>query len=191
MHAYRNTRRGLTLAATAALLAATAYAAAAMAAPDGTHHAARGVVHRAAAGAARGARGAGDAATTGGTATAATPGWRVVKKFGPDPSVSGLLTAVSATDAWSVWSGTKFALVEHFARGAWHQVPLPASLDAYLRSAVSIGANSASDVWIFATHPATKALRWTGAKWRLQPIPPAPRAGGSLTSSARPQATGR
>lgn len=165
MRAYRNTRRGLTLAATAALLTATACAAAAMAAPAGTHHPAPGVVHHPAAGAAR------DAVTTGNTAAAATPGWRVVKKFGPDPSVSGLLTAVSASDAWSVWSGTKITLVEHFTRGTWHRVPLPASLDAYLRSAVSIGASPAGDVWIFGAHPATKALRWTGAKWRLRPIP--------------------
>jgi hypothetical protein len=144
MRAYRYTRRGLTLAATAALLTATACAATATAAPDGTHHPAR----------------------------AATPGWRVVKKFGPYPSgVSGVLTAASAGDAWSVWSGSKFTLVEHFTRGAWRRVPLPSGLDGYVRSAVSIGASSASDVWIFGTHPATKALRWTGAKWRLQTIP--------------------
>jgi hypothetical protein len=153
MRAYRYTRRGFTLTATAALLAITAYAATAAAAPDGTHSASGGT-HRLA------------------TGTAATPGWRVVKMFGPDPlGVSGLLTAESARDAWSIWSGSKFIAVEHFTRGAWRQVPLPARLDKYVRSVVSIGASSASDVWLFGTHPATKALRWNGAKWLLQPIP--------------------
>jgi hypothetical protein len=44
-------------------------------------------------------------------------------------------------------------------------------MDAYVRSAVAIGASSASDVWVFGTHPATRALHWNGAKWRLKPIP--------------------
>ncbi len=146
MRAFQYTRRGLALAVTATLLAATAWAAAAAA---GT-----------------------GAAGTGAASTRVTPGWRVVKRFGPDPSgVSGLLTAVSANDAWSVWSGSKFTVAEHFAGGSWHRVPLPASLDGSVRSAISIGASSAGDFWLFGTHPATEALRWTGTRWVIARIP--------------------
>jgi hypothetical protein len=118
---------------------------------------------------------------------APAPGWRVIKRFAPDPDgVSGLLTAATAGDAWSAWSGSKFAVVEHWADGAWHQVPLPARLDGYVRSAVSIGASSPGDVWLFGTDPSTKALRWTGSTWVLQPIPSwvLRRASGTVTATS-------
>jgi hypothetical protein len=157
MRATRNNRRGLTLAVIVALLTTAACGATAATAGKINHAASRP---------------AGGANLTG-DVTAATPGWRVVKTFGPDPvsGISGLLTAVSATDAWSVWSGSRLSVVEHWTGGAWHSVPLPARLDAYVKSAVSIGASSASDVWLFGTYRTTEALRWTGGEWLLQPIP--------------------
>jgi hypothetical protein len=137
--------RGLTLAATAVLLT-TAACATAAAAPSEAHHAGR---------------------------AAATPGWRVIKTFGPDPvsAPSGVLTAVSATDAWSAWSGSRFSVVEHWTGSAWRSVPLPASLDGYVKTAVSISASSSRDLWLFAGYRTAEALRWTGSRWLLQPIP--------------------
>jgi hypothetical protein len=146
MRATRNNGRGLTLAVIVALLT-TACAATAATTP--------GKVNLT------------------GNAAVATPGWRVIKTFGPDPAngVSGVLTAVSATDAWSAWSGSRLSVVEHWTDGAWHSVPLPARLDRYVKTAVSIGASSASDVWLFGSYRTTEALRWTGGGWLLQPIP--------------------
>jgi hypothetical protein len=144
MSAARHTRRGLTLAALAALLTGTACATVAAAA---TH--------------------------AGPASNAAAPRWRVIKTFGPDPAddISGLLTAVSATDAWSAWSGSSFTTVQHWTGGAWNTVKLPARLDGYVQTAVSIGASSASDVWLFDSDRTTEALRWTGSRWLLQPLP--------------------
>jgi hypothetical protein len=145
MRVARHTGRGLTLATAAALLTTTACATA-TAAPA---HA--GLAGRA----------------------APTPGWRVIKTFGPGPdnNLTGLLTAESATGAWLAWSGSSFTAVDHWTRGAWRAVPLPARLDGYVATAVSIGASSASNVWLFGTYRTTEALRWTGSKWVLQPIP--------------------
>ena len=149
MRANRYARLGLTLAAAAAILATAALGIAAS-----------GPI----AAAATGAR-----LTRSGTTT---PGWRVVKTIGPpDAGVSGLLTAVSAKDAWSVWSGAGFTAVEHWTGSGWARVPLPARLDAYAQSTVSVGASSASDVWLFGTHRTTGVLRWTGGRWELQAIP--------------------
>jgi hypothetical protein len=104
--------------------------------------------------------------------TVKTPGWRVVKMIGPAKSnVSSFLTADSANDAWSVWTGSGTALVEHWTGSAWKAVPLPAKFDAYVQTAVSIGASSPANAWLFGTHRTTEALRWTGATWVLQPIP--------------------
>lgn len=92
---------------------------------------------------------------------------------GPDRNgVSGLLTAVSAREAWSTWAGTRFAVVERWTGGAWQRVSLPARFDPYVRSAVAVGASSASDLWVFGTRSTTRALRWTGHEWLLQPAPP-------------------
>ncbi len=103
---------------------------------------------------------------------AAAPGWRAVQTIGPATgNVSGLLTADSAKDAWSVWSGPGVTLVERSAGGAWSRIKVPGKLGADVASAVAIGASSASDFWLFDTHDATAALRWTGARWTLQPVP--------------------
>lgn len=172
MRANWYTRRGFTLAVTAALLALTACAFTVAAAPG----AARGTAARGTAARGTVARGTADTARVVATGqaggAAATPGWRVVRRFGPEPGgVSGLITAVSAGDAWSVWSGSKFAAIEHWTNGAWRRVALPPGLDGFLRSAVAIGASPAGGAWLFGTDPATVALRLTGGSWILQPIP--------------------
>ncbi len=148
MRAGRYTRHGFTLAATAALLTMTAYASAS---------AAPASLGRPAAAA----------------ASAATPGWRVVKTIGPAKStVYGLLTASSATDAWSIWTAQGLTAVEHWTGKAWQPVPLPAKLDGYVNSAVDrgfISASSAGNAWLF--DGSGRALRWTGAKWLVQALP--------------------
>jgi hypothetical protein len=147
-------RGGLTVAATAVLLTTAACATTATTATTARLTAAPGGVQHA-------------------QSTAATPGWRVVKTFGPDPAnaPSGVLTAVSATDAWSAWSGSGFSAIEHWTGSTWRSVPLPARLDGYVKTAVSISASSPRDVWLFASYQTTEALRWTGSNWLLQPIP--------------------
>lgn len=154
-------RRGLAVAAATALLATAACtaAAAAPAAPAGSAH----------------------------LLATPVPGWRVVKTIGPDSaSPSGLLTADSAGDAWSVWTGSGPAVVLHWTGRAWTRVTVPADLNAYADSAVAIGASSASDFWVFGTYRTTEALRWTGGKWVLQAIPSwvLRRAAGTVTATA-------
>jgi hypothetical protein len=103
---------------------------------------------------------------------AKTSGWRVVTTVGPgNQDVSGTLTAHSSSDAWSVWTGTHYTAVERLAGSKWTQVPLPAKFTAYARSAVAFDGASASDFWLFDSYRAGDALRFTGGKWTLQPIP--------------------
>ncbi len=103
---------------------------------------------------------------------AKTPGWRVVQTIGPAKgTVSGLLTADSAKDGWSVWTGPGVTMVERWTGSRWVRVPVPSKLAAGVASTVAIGASSASDFWLFNTHRATAALRWTGAQWRVQAMP--------------------
>src|SRR6201986_5150984 len=66
---------------------------------------------------------------------AKTPGWRVVGTIGPDnQAVTGTVSAGSAKDAWSVWTGTHFTAVERLVGTHWSRVPLPAALTAYART---------------------------------------------------------
>jgi hypothetical protein len=103
---------------------------------------------------------------------AKTPGWRVVAAVGPDnEAVTGTVSAVSATGAWSVWTGKAFTAVERLEGTRWSRVPLPATLTAYARSAVAFGGDSATDFWLFNSRSPTHALRFAGARWTLQPIP--------------------
>ena len=107
-----------------------------------------------------------------GATTARTPGWRVVAAIGPyNEAVTGSVSADSATDAWSVWTGTDFTAVEHLTGTRWSRVPLPAALTGYARSAVAFGGDSATDFWLFNSRSPTRVLRFDGAKWTLQPIP--------------------
>jgi hypothetical protein len=146
--AHRHLRRGHTLTA-AAVLTTTALGAVAC-----------GVPAAASAGASRAVAGP-------------APGWRVVQTIGPEKgNVSGLLSADSARDAWTVWSGPGLTLVERWTGRAWIRIRVPGSLAADADTAVAIGASSASDVWLFGAFQTTKALRWTGAKWVTQAVPP-------------------
>ena len=141
-------RRRLTLAA-AAVLTATALGAAACGVP------------------------AVASAGVGRTTAGPMPGWRVVQTIGPEKgNVSGILSADSAKDAWTVWSGPRLTLVERWTGRAWIRIRVPAALAGDVASAVAIGASSASDFWLFDTNQTTKVVRWTGARWVTQAIPP-------------------
>lgn len=157
MHVFSHTRRGVTLAAAAALIAMTGCGSAATA-PHGPAHSTTKKVSHAKGGAAV-------------VTPPAAPGWRVVKTYGPDRRpVSGLLTAVSAGNAWATFTGS-ISVVEQWTGRAWHQVALPAKVASYVFWPAAIGAGPAGEVWIFsATHP-TEAIRLTGGKWVLQRIP--------------------
>jgi hypothetical protein len=103
---------------------------------------------------------------------AKTPGWRVVATIGPDnQGVTGTVSAGSAKDAWSVWTGTAFTAVERLVGTHWSRVPLPAALTGYARTAVAFGGDSATDFWLFDSHSPDRALRFSGARWTLQAIP--------------------
>jgi len=145
MRADRYTRHALVLAATAGLLTITAYASAAVAGPVSV-------------------------SSRGGGTPAAAPGWRTIKTIGPATgNVAGLLTADSATDAWSVWAGPGIALVERWNGSAWQRVALPAKFNSYVHDAVAISASSAASAWLF--NGSHTALRWTAAGWHYQALP--------------------
>lgn len=145
MSASRPIRRALTLAATAALITTTACATVVTASPQ------RG--------------------QTAVNTAAKTPGWRVVTTVGPDiRPISGQLTAVSAKAAWSVWSGS-ICTVEHWTRGAWHTVTMPPKVAGHLFAPAAIGAGADGEVWLINGFNPPEAVRHTGGKWVLQPIP--------------------
>jgi hypothetical protein len=116
---------------------------------------------------------------------AKTEGWRVITTVGPyNQGVSGTLAAHSAADAWSIWTGSQYTAVERLVGSHWAQVPLPAKLAGYVRSAVAFGGASAGDFWLFGSYRANRALHFTGGKWTLQQIPSwvLPRSGGELSA---------
>jgi hypothetical protein len=106
-------------------------------------------------------------------AKAAGPaGWRVVATIGPSSqAVTGTVSAGSGANAWSVWTGTAFTAVERLQGARWSRVPLPETLTGYARSAVAFGGDSATDFWLFSSRSDTSALRFSGGRWRLEPIP--------------------
>ena len=118
---------------------------------------------------------------------AKSAGWRVITAVGPyNEGVSGTLTADSAADAWSLWTGTQYTNVERLVAGKWTRVPVPAKLTGYVRSAVAFGGDSASDFWLFDSYRANHALRFAGGQWTLQQIPawvlPQRSGGGGLSA---------
>ena len=118
---------------------------------------------------------------------AKSAGWRVITTVGPyNEGVSGTLTANSAADAWSVWTGTQYTAVDRLVGGHWTRVPVPVKLTGYVRSAVAFGGASASDFWLFDSYRANHALRFTGGRWTLQQIPawvlPQRSGGGGLSA---------
>ena len=107
--------------------------------------------------------------------------------------MSGTLTADSAADAWSVWTGTQYTNVERLVAGKWTRVPVPAKLTGYVRSAVAFGGDSASDFWLFDSYRANHALRFAGGKWTLQQIPAwvlPQRSGGAARAPSPPSVFG-
>jgi hypothetical protein len=101
-----------------------------------------------------------------------TPGWRVVAAVGPsNDGVTGRVSASSATEAWSVWTGTAFTAVERLDGARWSRVPLPAALTGYARSAVAFGGDSATDFWLFSSLSPTRVVRFADGKWTVAPIP--------------------
>jgi hypothetical protein len=116
-------------------------------------------------------------ATAGGKAVIArtvakSSGWRVITTVGPDnEDVSGTLAANSAAGAWSVWTGTHYTAVQRLVGAEWTPVPIPPNLTGYVRTAVAFDGDSASDFWLFNSYRGNHALRFTGSKWTLQPIP--------------------
>ncbi len=98
--------------------------------------------------------------------TTGPAGWRVVATIGPsDQAVTGRVSAGSAEDAWSVWTGTAFTAVERLEGARWSQVPLPKTLTSYARSAVAFGGDSATDFWLFSSRSDTTALRFSDGRW--------------------------
>jgi hypothetical protein len=118
---------------------------------------------------------------------AKTSGWRVVATVGPvNGGVSGTLTADSVADAWSIWTGTHYTSVERLVGTEWTQVPLPAKLTSYVRSAVAFDGGSDSDFWLFNSYRANRALHYADGQWKLQQIPawvlPQRSGGGGLSA---------
>jgi hypothetical protein len=123
-------------------------------------------------------------------ATARAAGWRMVAAVGPsDEDVTGRVSANSATDAWSIWTGTAFTAVERLNGARWSRVPLPAALAGYARSAVAFGGDSATDFWLFSSLSPTHVVRFADGKWSVAPIPswvlqrPSGGAGRSVTAA--------
>jgi hypothetical protein len=119
-------------------------------------------------------------------AQTASPGWRIAHLFGASAGVQQLdgVDAVSPTDAWLTGevfpaaSGQAPILVERWAAGTWHQVPVPASLDAGGLSIAGdlVGASSESNAWVFGGYqgsagPFEVALGWNGTKWSRHTFP--------------------
>jgi hypothetical protein len=157
MSANRHVRRALTFAATAS--------------SGGAHFAPRPGCRASGAPDTQRGPGAPDGAPAAVTA-AKTSGWRVAETVGPDRRpVYGLLTAVSANDAWSAWSGSVFYFVQHWTGRAWHSVTIPSQVAGALLSPISIGAGPGGEVWLFSTLDPAEAIRHTSGKWVLQPVP--------------------
>src|SRR3984957_5180263 len=118
---------------------------------------------------------------------AKSSGWGVVPTVGPDnQDVSGSVAASSASDAWSVWTGSHYTAVERLVGGAWTRVAVPAKLTGYVRSAVAFDGASPGDFWLFDSYRANYALRFTGSAWTLQQIPSwvlQQRSGGGLSAA--------
>lgn len=155
--ANRHIRRPATFAATAALLTMTAWVSATTVPSGGTHSAPR-IRHIS----------GGPVVNT----VASTLGWRVVATVGPDlRPLGGLLAAASAGDAWSAWSGSIFT-VEHSTGGAWQPVTMPPQVGVDPDwSPMSVGAGPGGEVWMFSQLNPGEAIRHTGGRWVLQPVP--------------------
>lgn len=112
--------------------------------------------------------------------TAGTPGWRIVRQFGPATSTTGLsaMTATGPADAWAVGGScggcqVSKLLVERWNGRSWRKVSLPAAItDNFSSDAIS--ASSASNAWMFGSSLGTNGpvtLRWNGKVWTTSKLP--------------------
>jgi hypothetical protein len=109
------------------------------------------------------------AATAVSARAATTPSWSVSQALGPDKGVwVSALVPDSANDAWATWKALGKFSVEHWTGSSWSQVPVPANYLTAAKSAVALGASSASNAWLF-DHG--QVLRWDGSQWSIQKIP--------------------
>ena len=119
-------------------------------------------------------------------ARAASPAWRIAHVFGAATGVYQLdsVDAVSGTDAWLTGEvfpaapGQAPILVERWAGGTWHRVPVPASLDPKGLSIAGnlVGASSGTNAWVFGGYqgvagPFEVALGWNGTTWSRYSFP--------------------
>ena len=94
----------------------------------------------------------------------------------PFPTISGILTGVTATSADSAWavgcSGTKCtkALTLRWNGTTWTQVPNPSPAGSRLESVTAMSDGSAWAIGDTGTNR-TLILRWNGAAWRRVPSP--------------------
>ena len=119
-------------------------------------------------------------AQTGGNlaATAGSPGWRIVRQFGPanQTTTLGAVTATGPADAWAVGCSdckTGKLLVERWNGKSWRPASLPAAITDNV-SSDAISASSASNVWMFGGSLATNgpvAVRWNGKAWTTSTLP--------------------
>jgi hypothetical protein len=108
----------------------------------------------------------------------AGPGWRIVATIGgpAKPESAGLLTAVSARDAFLSWrcaacarSTRDLNFISHWNGASWRQsIAQPARLN-YPSFLIAIGASSASNLWAFTT--TARASQWNGRRWATKRLP--------------------
>jgi hypothetical protein len=114
--------------------------------------------------------------------------WKTVKSPTPsgatDITPSGV-SAVSATDAWTVGSyqngsGTEVPLILHWNGTAWSQVASPAPSGATNTSLTGVSTVSATDAWAAGSYDIASGvsesliLRWNGTAWKKVTSPNGP-----------------
>jgi hypothetical protein len=116
--------------------------------------------------------GAGAASAAAGAHPVAAPHWNLVKSVKVKTNQNGGFTAVVATGKTSGWAFDGLATpggetAWERAGSAWKQVAFPGKGTEYVALA---GATSPSNVWAFANDVSflsSRALRWTGSKWKV------------------------
>ena len=102
---------------------------------------------------------------------ATTNEWRLSYRSSADGILYGV-AAISPTNAWAAGSANNQPYVVHWNGRSWSTVTIPGSTGDSLST---IGASSASNVWVFGSDPNNqeKAFRWDGAHWHSIPsVPP-------------------
>jgi hypothetical protein len=109
---------------------------------------------------------------------AASPGWRIVTTIGSASQGELLGSPVVATspgNAFATWQCSSCSVatrnrnfITHWNGRSWQRIALPAPLN-FPRSLISMGASSASNLWVITS--AGRAGIWNGSKWSLRSIP--------------------